>query len=286
MPSFSVAKTFAGLVILVLLIYLPIKYKWISWKIMTFCGIWFLLFIMPTFLHYSMHSDYLDHRFILPDVGLLLFSLLILTKFWNKNHTKMIQLGMLSVIIVFCVISLYKIPFNANHNVFVEECLSYNPKSAISYYKRGKLKEQKGDILGAITDYSTAIKWNNKHFLFYSDKGNLQVITEKFKEAIPTLDTAILLFDGCDVNYINRGFSYYKLSNYDKSIENYEQALRCIVSNSVMRYNAFLGLAYSYQELKEYEKAIQYCDSGIKVLPDHTYAPIQKQLIIDLLLQK
>jgi len=82
LPCYSILKTLAGLAIIAAIIFLFSKDKERKTKEKIFCFLWFLILMFPPMFYKSIWIDYLNHRFFLPLIGILLFLLFIFPKKW------------------------------------------------------------------------------------------------------------------------------------------------------------------------------------------------------------
>ena len=81
-PDFSLFKTLTGSLIIILIIYLLFKNRERTIKEKIFCLSWFLILMLPPMIYKHPHIDYLDHRFFLPLIGILLFILFLFPRRW------------------------------------------------------------------------------------------------------------------------------------------------------------------------------------------------------------
>lgn len=84
--------------------------------------------------------------------------------------------------------------------------LETNYKEA--YYKRGKAKAKLEDFRGAIADFNNAIKNNSNYTIIYYDRGNAKFDLKDYEGAILDYTKRILLYpDDCSEEYFNRGLA-------------------------------------------------------------------------------
>ena len=80
--------------------------------------------------------------------------------------------------------------------LFVSGTVAYGqaaPASAEDYFNRSNTRYDKGDVDGAIVDYSKAIELNPKYANAYALRGLIKLQQGKDTEAQPDIDTAIQL---------------------------------------------------------------------------------------------
>jgi tetratricopeptide (TPR) repeat protein len=73
------------------------------------------------------------------------------------------------------------------------KAIELNPQDAAAYFNRGSVRDEKGDHDGAITDYNKAIEFNPQVAVSYANRGMAKLEQGKDAEAQQDFDTAIKL---------------------------------------------------------------------------------------------
>lgn len=280
MPVFTTTKIVLGIVNIFLLFFIFVKNKSMTWKNATFYVMWCLLFLLPTFLFTSAHFPYLDHRFLLPLIGVLGFVLYWISTFW-KNNQKIIQATFITLIIIFSIITFGRTSAYENSEVFYTTVIKHNKQSAVAYYNMAKILEKKEKYKEAISNYTRAINLNS-FYQYYADRGLLLGKMGDLQNAIKDFDQTIALnknYDAIDAIYVNRGFAKFKLKLYEESIVDYKNVLALQKPTEESKTNALLGLSFSYYQLNELDKASYYVQEVLMTDPNHPGALKQIQLI-------
>jgi len=204
-PGFSLFKTMTGIVILGVIIFLLFKNWKGSYKVNSFCFIWFLLLMVPPMFYFQPNIEYLNHRFFLPLIGLLVFLLHIFPKKWLQNGD--IKNSKILLVIVVCLGSLTFINSRSYSNpvTYYDAVILQNPHSAFAYNNRGLLKSLHADELGATQDYEKAIAINSDYFDAYYNNGCAKAKLGDNPGAIENYNKAIALNQKSAGAFNNRG---------------------------------------------------------------------------------
>jgi tetratricopeptide (TPR) repeat protein len=274
-PNYSLIKTITGIVFLLgfIVVLFTNKTKQVKEKI--FCLSWFIILLLPTMLFKHDMLCYLNHRFLLPLFGILLFILLF--------RFPKLSIGKIRSSWIFLIISIMLSSFTFLNTrsystplVFYNTALSQNSDFAIGYYNRAIIFEKQGKYQEAIDDYSQAIStapeyidaWYNRGVLFgnmllsdqaiadynkvielrpdfykaYINRGVLYVNKGLYNNAIDDFSEAIEINPNFHVSYNNRGFAHTCRNEYILAIEDLTKAIE-LNSNYADAYNN-RGIAY------------------------------------------
>ncbi len=87
-------------------------------------------------------------------------------------------------------------------------------------------------------------------------------------KAIEYFNNAIQIEPGYAKAYIGRGFTYYKLGQYQRAIDDYTEAIR--LGQNYVEVYWFRGIAYA--KLNQYQRAIEDHTEAIRLKPDYAAA--------------
>ncbi|NWJ98643.1 MAG: SUMF1/EgtB/PvdO family nonheme iron enzyme [Chloroflexi bacterium] len=113
----------------------------------------------------------------------------------------------------------------------------------------------------------------------YLNRGFAYIGLQQYQQALEAYDRAIELKPDFDLAYLNRGNGYYFLKKYERAIQDYDRAIQLRPGFANGYYNR--GLAY--YSLKEYEKAIQSHDLALQCSPNYTNASYNRGLAYEVL---
>ncbi|MEG5163147.1 TerD family protein [Microcoleus sp. AT3-A2] len=123
--------------------------------------------------------------------------------------------------------------YRANHAV-ISQRVAIAQKAA-NFSNQGSLKVQKGDVPGAIANFTQALALNPNIPQAYLGLGIATGQQGNKQQAIYNYDRALQFNPNLAEAYFGRGQAYYELGNKQKAIGDYEQAIRI---------NPNYGLAY------------------------------------------
>lgn len=267
-PSFSTMKTVIGIVLLGIIVFVFIKNRKQFSKQLVFCLFWFALLLVPSMLFKHPYIDYLDHRFFLPLIGIVLFVLILIPRNWMDSG--MLQKTLLCVAVILCLGALSFIKYQAYSDpiTFYNTAISQNQNSAIAYYNRGTMRVDKSDFQGAIDDFSKAVANYPNYAEAYNNRGMAKSNIGDNQGSLEDFKTAIAINHQYDMAYLNRGNAYLSLGEFQKAITDYNAAI-AIHPNYA---NAFTNRGYAKYMIKDFQSAIDDYDKAIEMDPNFTNA--------------
>ena len=271
-PEFSLLKTIVGSGLIVILTILFFKNNERSKKEKIFCFSWFLILMFPPMLYKHKLIDYLDHRFILPLIGILLFVLFVLPKKWLANGDIKKPWIMIVIIVILSFYTLIKSSAFSDPMTFYNSAISQNNNSAILFYNRGYLKSKNNDLQGAMDDYNKAISICPTYEQAYFNRGLTKVNMGDKTGAIDDYDKSIALRPNYAKTYNNKGVALYSIGRYQDALNNYNKAIE-INSNYT---DAYFNRSLVKLNTKDYTGAIDDCEKVLQL--DNNY---KKALMIE-----
>ena len=142
------------------------------------------------------------------------------------------------------------------------------PISAETYFLRGNMKSTLGDYVGAITDYTTAIRIKPDHATAYCGRGIAKHELEQHLAAIADYSTAIRINPDHADAYNNRGNARCDLGQYRTAIADYSTVIRLKPDDATAYNNRGLAKAVLGQHLA----AIADYSTVIRLKPDYAMA--------------
>jgi tetratricopeptide (TPR) repeat protein len=223
-PGFSLSRTLTGSGIIIILIILFFNNKERSKKEKVFCFSWFLLMLLPTMLFKHELIDYLDHRFFLPLIGLLLFVLFNLPEKWFEKGDIKRSWTMIAVLVFLSCFTYINSRSYADPMTFYNSAITKNSNSVIAYNNRGAAYHQQGLFDKAINDYTKAIELKPDYANAYNSRGNAFFIQKSYDKAIADY-TKVIALKLADANtYNNRGAAYHYQGFFDKACIDFKKA--------------------------------------------------------------
>jgi tetratricopeptide (TPR) repeat protein len=105
------------------------------------------------------------------------------------------------------------------------KAIQLTPDYAEAYYSRGVAKREKGDYNGAIADWDKAIQLKPDYAYAYNNRGNAKSEKGDYNGAIADLDKAIQLKPNDAEPYYNRGNAKSEKGDYNGAIADYDKAI-------------------------------------------------------------
>jgi tetratricopeptide (TPR) repeat protein len=267
-PGFSLFKTLTGLGIIVLIGVLFFKNKERSKTEKIFCFLWFLLLLLPTMLYKHNRIDYLNHRFFLPLIGMLLFVLFIFPVNWVKNGSKENTWLIAAVFIGLSSFTFAKTRAYSNPMTFYNSAISRNSDSDLAYNNRGFIYFTQGLYDKAMNDFTKAIHLKPDYAQAYYNRGAVYFTQGLYDKALEDYTKAIEIMPDYAYAYNNRGAVYLNKGLYDKAIKDCTKAIHLKPDYAPAYYNR--GIIYL--NLGFYDKALEDCTKAIHLKPDYAQA--------------
>jgi tetratricopeptide (TPR) repeat protein len=224
LPSFSLYKTLIGLIIIALIIAVFFLNNERPKKEKIFCLSWFLLFSIPTMIFKNAAIDYLNHRFFLPLMGILLFVLFILPKKWFENGDIKRPWVLVALLLFLCFFTFSYSRSYADPITFYNSAISKNPGCIVAYNNRGAVYHNKGLLDKAIEDYTKAIELEPDYATAFKGRGNAYFKKRMYDKAVADYSKVIDLKAGDADTFNNRGASYANQGIFDKACPDFKIA--------------------------------------------------------------
>ena len=263
-PSFSMVKTTLGIVLIAAIVIVLFASKTRKPKEKLFFTGWFLLFIVPTLFFKHTMIDYLDHRFMLPLIGILLFSVTALPQKWVDELEHKKSWILIAVICCLAFNTFIKAKAYASQTTFYNEALAKNTHSSFIYYNRACMKINGMQPQDQIAEYSKAIALKPDYFLFYLNRGSAYTDAGMLNKALVDFSKCIELNPVYADGYYNRGYTYRQMQMNERALEDYSKAIELRPTF----YSAVLNRANTYSFFKQYDKAIADYGKAMELHPD------------------
>ena len=108
---------------------------------------------------------------------------------------------------------------------FLDHIIKLDSGNYVAYYDRGLLKERKGDLAGALRDYSHVIGLDPEHAQAYNNRGVLCNRLGDSAGAMADFNTAIRLAPSSPEAYANRGMIRLSQKDFKRALQDFSKAL-------------------------------------------------------------
>ena len=127
-----------------------------------------------------------------------------------------------------------------------------------------------------VIEEGKVIEQNPEDPAYHYNKGNELYNLGQYEKAIEEYDQAIKLDQNNPLYHNGKGIALYMLGQYEKAIEEYDQAIKLSLNEPVYHYNKALAL----YNLGQYEKAIEEYDQAIKLDQNNPLYYYGKSLVL------
>jgi tetratricopeptide (TPR) repeat protein len=271
-PGFTVLKTLIGLGVIVLIITVFVKNKERPQKEKIFCMSWFLILMLPPMLFKHPYIDYLDHRFFLPFIGIILFLLFVFPQKWLLKGDIKISWLMVVPLVLLSSFTFIKSGSYSDPVTFYNSAISQNPNSSFAYNNRGNYRCTKGDFEGALADCNKAIALCPTYFSAYYGRGVIKANTGDKQGALEDYNKAISIYPNYVDAYNNRGLLKSKMGDMQGALADYNMAIS--IDNKYA--NAYTNKGCANIVLGKYKDAINDFNKLISISPDNANAYLNR----------
>ena len=270
LPVYGLINTVIGGLVLVILMTLIIRLK-LEWKYLIFGLLWYFLLVFPGALYsrnYPFNEQfyqYLDHRSYLPMVGIVIFLGFVMSHFKVEKYKRNFTIYSMLLIIVFSLISFFKVQYYKMPEKFLTKAIEQNDKSSVANFLLANYYKDKNDYDRAINYYTKAIKINPSYSEAFNNRGILYALFDELDLALNDMNKAIELNPQIEDGYYNRAMILEALGEIDEAIKDYTSALREKPNDKVI----MLSLSNLYQEKEDYLKSQSILEKIIDIDPNY-----------------
>ena len=274
-PSFSIIKTLVGLLIIAGIIFVFLKNNERTRKEKLFCIAWFLIMMLPPMLYKIDWVDYLNHRFFIPLIGILLFVLFLFPQKWLVKGERKILWIMAGVIVILSFCSFVRSRSYINPFTFYDSAVKQNPKSAYAYTNRGFIRSKENDFKGALNDYNSAIEICPTNYLAYFNRACVKLYNMNDNAgAIADFDKVISNNKRSAEAYCNRAVAYMNIGKTNESLNDYSKAIDILPT-----YEAYCNRGNIKNSINDYNGAIEDYDKAIALDPGRAGVYVNRGIV-------
>lgn len=276
-PAYSGFMTITGSILIALFALLVVTGKVALSKRSIFGVFWFLLLLLPSMLFKHHLIDYLNHRFLLPLIGILILALAEFPARWGDHENSAQKWLMLLVILLLSSTTFVKTMGYKDAMAFCNAALAGNQNSALMYNQRSVIRRLDNDLQGATDDCRKAISLNPEYEEAYYNCGTAKSQTGDYLGAVADFNRAILLNETYPDPHYARGLVYYNLREYGLAIEDFNSYIS--ISKAAMvqiNFNVYNDIGKSLTQLGKVEEAVNYFDKAVSSNPKHMQSYVNR----------
>jgi len=192
------------------------------WHIIALGGLWFLLFLLPTFLVPVLTGS--GHRVYIPLIGLLiLVSELNFMK--NVYMNKMTSILVVILILLLIVINVIHTSSFKNRFNFWKTASKASPSSSLAHLNYGAALAGKGDYDKAFDAYQKCVSINSREPMIHNNLAVVYAIKKRYTEAEREFKEEIRLNPTYADAYYNLGMLYKTKRNMEEALRMWQETL-------------------------------------------------------------
>jgi tetratricopeptide (TPR) repeat protein len=300
-PKFTLPKIILGSIVCVLLLYFTIKKAGTSSRENQFFLLWFFLFLLPSFYAEFLHMDYFEHRYLLPQIGILLFVMKQLSvRMANIKSQIPRYLIIFFILPIFGITSFLKAQTLKNPDTLLKATVKYDGFTLLPYLDRGGYFTDLGKYAKATQDfekvlqldpnnyeafinlakiyllqenyenanmfYTFALSLMNTDYRIYENRSQAKIGMGDLQGALLDIDSALMMKKDQFLLYNNRGVLKMNLGLFEDALPDFEEAKKLSnASNTDVLYNCAV-VKYKFDD---YIGALPDCNLALQLEPNN-----------------
>src|SRR4030043_713196 len=263
LPTLQDSTLIYGVISLIILVLVLIFSKNKKMSIILFGLIWFLVFLLPSFVrpNTSYVADFLEHRIYTPLIGLFI----ILSEI---DYLKKLKLDNKKVFWGFITILSGLIIINFIHNtnfkdklIFWKNAVAHSPSHPLAHKNLGAMYYLDNNLAEAEKEFKKSVELNPYEAMIHNNLGLIYFRRREFDKAQEEFAKELELYPGYDNAFFNWGLLYYTVGEKDKAAEMW---LKTVEVNPDHK-DALRNLAYYYTvDKKDQIKANYFYQEALK----------------------
>jgi len=192
------------------------------WHIITLGGLWFLLFLLPTFLVPVLTGS--GHRVYMPLIGLLIL-ISELDSMKNVYMNKKTRILVVTLILLLIAINVVHTSSFKNRFNFWETAAKASPSSSLAHLNYGAALADKGDYGKALDAYQKCVKINSHEPMIHNNLAVVFAIKKRYAEAEKEFQEEIRINPNYSDAYYNLGMLYKNRGRMTEAIQMWKKTL-------------------------------------------------------------
>jgi protein O-mannosyl-transferase len=236
------------------------------YRLISFGIFWFFLTLSVESSIIPISQDVIfEHRTYLPGFG---FFLALTGAFFYLFREKYLRIALIIILMIAAVNTVLTYRRNKiwkDDYTLWGDCIKKSPdKARVNHNFGTALFRIKGKTQEAFYYYNRAISLSKDYADYYNKRGIFYHILGQYQRAIEDYNEAIRLKPHkAEPYYYNRGTVYYKLAQYQRAVEDYDKA----ISLKPDYADAYSNRGTVYYKLGQYQHAIEDCNEAIRLKP-------------------
>ena len=158
------------------------------------------------------------------------------------------------------------------------KAIELEPRYSIYYQNRSYLHKNMGNLEAALADLSEAIRLAPSNSNQYFSRALLFNDLEQYDDAIADITRYIELNPDEPDGYDVRGIIYTSKGEPEKAFQDYNYIIETLTTTGFINVTAYINRGWAYYLLGDYESALADFDSALNASPDSVYARFNRGL--------
>jgi hypothetical protein len=255
LPTLQDSTLVYGFISLVLILVLFIFSKKKNYSLITFGLLWFLIFLLPSFIRPSGYvPDFLEHRIYLPLVGIfVIFS--NLSFFERIDFSKpAVSGGFILIVVVLSVLNIWHSNKFKDKISFWTSAVKTSPSHPLAHKNLGAMYYLDHEYDKAKQEFLKAVEINFEEPMIHNNLGLIYMRENNFDKAKEEFELELKINPNYDNALFNLGLLYWGQNEKQKAAEMW---LKTVLINPDHK-DALKGLAVYYGEIGDREKSDYY----------------------------
>jgi len=258
--------TLAGFIIFAVLVMLAILLHRRD-RILSFSILIFLITLIPQSSIIPKPDLFVEHRLYLPCSGFALFVSRALAEYGRRKSRIAIPL-LAGISLLWGSCAIVRNHLWTDPVMLWSDAITKSPGKARPYLNRGLAYAERGLLVQAISDYTTAISLDRSNVEAYNNRGSAYGMNGNLNKSIDDFKKAISINPGYAPAYNNYGVTLSALKKYDMAIANFSHAIQL----SPHYADAFKNRGIALLVLKKPVEAANDFSTAFKINPRDTDA--------------
>jgi Tfp pilus assembly protein PilF len=270
-PKFSITKIVLGSFVLAFLFFIILKKTETSKGKKLFFLLWFILFLLPTLFVRGIHVDYFEHRYLLPQIGVLVLIIEIVIipvvssfRFRVSGFEfRCVYLFLCMVVLIFGITSFVKARTLKDSITVIEAVEKYNGIAVNPYLNRGAYYIAIEKYEEAEKDMRKVIQIDKKNYIALNNLGKISMFFQEYENAIAFYNISLSI-NKEEAAYYNRSLAKTFLGEIESALLDLDSAI-LLKKNIPLLYNnrgvIKMNLGLTKEALEDFSNAIKYSNS-------------------------
>ena len=231
MAGFDWVITISGMIMIIVITGLVVKFHSGSTRWIYFGTFWFLLFTLPGMMYThplgNAAYDYLEHRSYLPLIGVLIILCSLIIQLEKSQKFRNLYIYLFLVCVIFGTYSFIYAGNYANPITFYNRAIEANPNSAMAHYNRGEVYAfREKNYQHAMEDFDKALKIKPDYSKAFVNRGICKEFLGDTIAALKDCETSAKLDPGLFIAHKNIAIIKNQLGLKTEAIQEWDLALK------------------------------------------------------------